>query len=98
MSTHWHTEEFPPRLLRHHRLQADRDGNMLLPAELVAELGVCPHDVLLAYREGGELRLETLDAALDKAHDYFHSRVTSGNLSDILIADRRVEALREEWE
>jgi hypothetical protein len=98
MSTDWHTGEFPPQSLRRVRLQADYDGNIVLPAELVVELGIGPRDVALAFCEGDELRLETLDSALDKAHNYFHSRVTTGYASDQLIADRRVEALRELWE
>lgn len=95
---HEEREEWPPEPLRRHRLQADRNGNVLVPAELVRDLGVHPHEVLLGWREGDELRLETLDSALAKAHDYFHSAVTTGYLSDQLIADRRVEALREVWE
>jgi len=94
----WTGEEWPPERLRRHRLEADRDGNIMLPAELLAELEIGPHDVLLAWREGDELRLETLHAALSKAHDYFYSRITTGYMSDELIADRRVEALREVWE
>ena len=89
---------WPPKPLRRHRLQADRDGSMLLPAESLGELGIGPYDVLLAWREGEELRLEALRSALAKAHDYFHSRVTPGYMSDELIAERRVEALREDWE
>lgn len=98
MSQDWHTEEWPPPRLLRRRLQANCDGTMVLPAELLAELDIGPHDVLLAWREGNELRLETVSSALDKAHDYFHSRITTGYASDELIADRRVEALREIWE
>jgi hypothetical protein len=98
VSNDWHTEEFPPQSLRRHRLEADRNGNMVIPARLLAELDVRPHEVLLAHRDGEERRLEKLDAALAKAQDYFHSRVTTDYLSDQLIADRRVEALRELWE
>lgn len=89
---------WPPEPLRRCRLQADRDGNMMIPAELVRQLDVHSHDVLLAWKDGDEIRLETVPAALAKAHDYFHSRVTTGYASDELIADRRVEALREIWE
>ena len=91
-------DAWPPTPLQRHRLEADRDGRVVLPAELVRQLNVGPHEVLLAYHEDGELRLETLRAALDKAHEYYHSRVTTGYMSDDLIADRRVEALREIWE
>ena len=70
----------------------------MLPAELLQHLGVGPHDLLLAWQEGEELRLETLRSGLRKAEAYFHGQVTSGYASDELIADRRVEALREEWE
>ena len=98
MSTDWHTEEWPPRHLLRFRLEANRDGTMVLPAEVLAELDIGPRDVLLAWREGNELRLETLSSALEKAHEYFQSRVTTGYASDELIAERRVEALREIWE
>ena len=98
MSNNWHTEEWPPPVLRRDRLAADAQGNLTVPAALLKELGISPDDVVLAWRDGNELRLETLDSALDKAHEYYHSRVTTGYASDELIADRRVEALRELWE
>ncbi len=91
-------DDWPPAPLRRLRLQVNQEGEVVVPAEFVRALGLHQYDVLLAWVEGEELRLETLASGLRKAEHYFRSRVTTGYLSDELIADRRVEALREVWE
>ena len=70
-----------------------RQGRVVIPAELRAELGVEPGDRLVAFVENGRLIIQTWEQTERELHEMVaHVKVS---LVDELIRERRREAARE---
>jgi len=76
------------------RVRLGRQGRLVIPAELRAELGVKPGDDLVAFVEDGRLIVQTREQTLRELWDMFAD--VEGSLVDDLIAERRREAARED--
>lgn len=79
------------------------DGQVTIPAELLAELGLKPGDALVVHAEEGELRLLERGKALEdlqrRAAEVFGIwRPGEPSMVDELIAERRAEAAKEDAE
>ena len=77
-------------------LNVTKDGRIIIPAKALTDLGVTAPEKLSASVVEGEVVLDTLDAAIREAQAYYR-RFTPVDVSmaDELIAERRLEALRE---
>ncbi len=78
------------------KARIDRQGRLVIPAEIRRELGLEPGEAVTLTVEDGYLRLMTLRQAVKRAQDVV-ARHTGGKkgLVDEFIADRRREAERE---
>jgi len=79
------------------------DGQVTIPAELLAELGLKPGDALVVRAEEGELRLLERGKALERLQARFQEvfgRWEPGqpSMTDELIRERREEAAKEDAE
>ncbi len=80
-----------------HAIQVKPDGDLLIPAKLIAGFNAQPGDALVAQVEDDRIILMTRNAALTRARALVRSLVPEGvSLSDELVRDRRLEARREE--
>jgi antitoxin component of MazEF toxin-antitoxin module len=80
-----------------HAIRFKPDGDLLIPAEMVAGFKAQPGDTLVAQVEDDRIVLMTRSAALARARALVRSLVPEGvSLSDELVKDRRLEARREE--
>ena len=71
-------------------------GKLVIPASMRRELGLGTGDTVLVGIDDGELRVRSLPKAIERARAILRRHVPEGiNLSDELIADRRLEAERE---
>ncbi len=70
-------------------------GRLVIPSEIRREMGISQGDVLLAVVEDHRLVLEKREAVLHRLRQRFAKVPAEVNLSDELIAERRVEARRE---
>ena len=78
------------------RLEVGAGGAVLIPAEIVAALGVRAGDAVVAQVQDDRVVLMTTTVALRQARALVRSIVPEGvSLSDELIEDRRREARRE---
>jgi AbrB family looped-hinge helix DNA binding protein len=72
-------------------------GRVVVPAEFRRALGVDIGDDVVIELTNGELRLRSLDAAIQRAQEIVRKYVPKGvSLADELIRERREEAAREE--
>jgi len=72
------------------------NGCVVLPLSYRRALGLAPGSELLLSLEGGEVRMTTRAAAIERAQAFLRSRIPEGRLlSDELSAERRAEAARE---
>jgi bifunctional DNA-binding transcriptional regulator/antitoxin component of YhaV-PrlF toxin-antitoxin module len=72
------------------------DGGLAIPETLRGELGFLAGDRLVARVVDGALVLESVDARIRRAQDFFRGCVPEGvSLVDELIAERHAEAERE---
>jgi AbrB family looped-hinge helix DNA binding protein len=83
-----------------HRTSArlDRQGRILIPAELRKELAMRPGEVLTLLVEDGELRIRSVSAGVRKAQAIAAKYIKpepGRSLVDEFIAERRREAARE---
>ena len=70
-----------------------RHGEIVVPAELVAELGFSEGSRLVCRVEDGELRITTFRARLERARGIVRDHVPDGvSLVDELLAERRADA------
>jgi bifunctional DNA-binding transcriptional regulator/antitoxin component of YhaV-PrlF toxin-antitoxin module len=77
-------------------LNVTEDGRIIIPAQALAELGVRTHDRVTATVVGGDVVVDTLDAAVKRMQAEFRRHIPDGvSLVDELIAERRAEAARE---
>jgi AbrB family looped-hinge helix DNA binding protein len=78
------------------RTTLDAGGRVVIPAEFRKALGVAPGDHVLIRFLDGEVRIYTLDHAIERIQAWVRSFVPEGiMLSEELIAERRAEAARE---
>ena len=79
------------------KTRVDRQGRIMLPAEMRRRLGIEPGDTLVIDVGDDVVKLLTRRQALDRARRYLKRFVPDGvSLADELIADRRAEVEREE--
>lgn len=78
------------------RVKLHEDGTITLPAEYREALGLVAGEVLILSRDGDELRIYSLNKAIERAQAIVRQYVPEGRLaSEELIAQRRAEAARE---
>ena len=78
------------------KLQLDRNGRIVIPAQYRSEMGVSEGDSLIARMVDGELRLMSQEAAVRRAQEMVAKYIPAGeSLVDALIRERREEARRE---
>ena len=90
--TEWHTELVVPT----HRTRVTGGGRVVIPAELRRQLGLQPGAEVMLDVTDGELRIRSMQRAIELAQALVHSVVPQGvSLADELIRDRREAAGRE---
>lgn len=68
-------------------------GKLVIPAVMRRELGIGTGDTVMVHVEEGELRVRTINKALERARAIVRRHVPADrSLADELIADRRAEA------
>ena len=78
------------------RTRVGEGGRIVIPAEFRKALGICVGDTVVIGVEEGEVRIFTLQHAIEQAQTWARSFVPEGrSLSEELIAERRAEAARE---
>lgn len=71
-------------------------GRVVIPARFRRELGLRPGDEVIMQLEDGEIRLYTLQHAIERAQQIVRAHVPANvSLADELIQDRRAGAQRE---
>ncbi len=81
-----------------HRVKLGKQGRLVIPADLRRELELKEGDEVSMHADGGQLVVETPAAALRRLKGMFADLPPGVSMADELIAERRVEALREEQE
>jgi AbrB family looped-hinge helix DNA binding protein len=77
------------------RMRVNRQGRLVIPAELRAASGIKPgSDVILEAYEG-EVRIRSVDATLTQVQAKYKRLAQGRNVVDELLAERREEASRE---
>ena len=77
------------------RVTIGPQGRLVIPAAMRRQLGLEPGSVVLLRLEGGALRLERQEAALNRLRARY-ARATGGpSVVDELLTERRGEARRE---
>jgi len=72
-------------------------GRLVLPASVRSALGLKPGTrMLLSTEDDGSLRLRPYRAVADESRGVFADLAEDGSLVDELLAERRVDAGREE--
>ena len=78
------------------RARIDRNGRVVIPSEYRKALGLNLGDEVILDLEDGELRLFSLDQAIERGQELVLKYAPEGvSLADELIAERRAEAERE---
>jgi AbrB family looped-hinge helix DNA binding protein len=78
------------------KAKVSEGGRITIPADMRRDLGICEGDNVLMQVVDGELRVYTLEHAIQSAQAVARRYVPEGvSLADELIADRRAEAERE---
>lgn len=78
------------------RVRIVEGGKLVIPAAMRRELGIGAGDTVLVDIDHGELRVRSINKALENARAILRRHVPEGvSLSEELIADRRAEAERE---
>lgn len=77
-------------------IQIGRQGRLVVPAALRRELGISPGERLLIRVKDGALILEPRHVVERRLRERFRKVGPNVSLVDALIAERRVEAAREE--
>lgn len=74
-----------------------KGGRLNLPAEHRRALGLSEGDEVLIGVEGDAIRIQTREAAIDRAQRLVRAKLGEGRMpSEELIAERREEARRED--
>jgi AbrB family looped-hinge helix DNA binding protein len=78
------------------RVKLIEGGKLIIPAPMRRALGIGPGDTVTVEVDDGELRIRSLNAAVQRARAILRRHVPEGqSLVDDLIADRRAEASGE---
>lgn len=77
-----------------HHIRMDAQGRVVIPSGLRRSLGFSSGAELVARIENGALLLETKDAAMRRLKARYKN--VKGSLADELLAERRLEAARED--
>ena len=77
-------------------IQLGPQGRLVVPAALRRQLGIEPGERLLIRVKDGALILEPRAVVVRRLRDRFRKVGRAISLADALIAERRVEAAREE--
>jgi len=72
------------------------NGRMVLPRAARAALGVTGAGVVVLSIDGGEVRLTSMQQSIKRAQDLYRQHASSDLSVDDFLAERRVEAGREE--
>ncbi|WP_242417583.1 AbrB/MazE/SpoVT family DNA-binding domain-containing protein [Sphingomonas panni] len=84
------------RSMEAQRVRIVEGGKLVIPAIMRRELGISAGDTVLVDIDHGELRVRSINKALENARAILRRYVPEGvSLSEELIADRRAEAERE---
>lgn len=76
-----------------------RSGRLNIPAEHRKALGLSEGDEVIVGVEGGAIRIQTREAAIDRVQKMVRKKVGEGrSLSGELIEERREETRREDEE
>lgn len=76
-----------------------RGGRLNIPSEHRKALGLSEGDEVIVGLEGGAIRIQTREAAIDRVQQMVREKVGEGrSLSGELIEERREEARREDEE
>ncbi|MBB4616746.1 AbrB/MazE/SpoVT family DNA-binding domain-containing protein [Sphingomonas abaci] len=71
-------------------------GKLVIPASMRRQLGISTGDTVLVDVDNGELRVRSINRAVERARAILRKHIPEGSaLADELIADRRREAERE---
>lgn len=82
--------------MQYHQVKLSREGRVLIPAEVRAELGIGEGTSLSLAVENGEIRLFDRAHALKRAREIARKYKTPGkSVVDELLRERRNEAGRE---
>lgn len=92
----WHNMSHMEKSANQATVTVGPQGRLVIPSQIRNELHISPGDVLVAVVDNERLVLEKREAVLRRLRRRF-SKVPAGvSLADELIAERRVEARREE--
>ena len=81
---------------KYYRARVDKQGRLLIPAELRAELRVRPEEGLTLWAEDGELHVITASQAIRQAQAWAAQFKKPGeSVVDEFLRERREEAERE---
>ena len=84
------------RSMEAQRVRIIEGGKLVIPAAMRRELGISAGDTVLIDIDHGELRVRSINKALENARAILRRYVPEGvSLSEELIADRRAEAEHE---
>lgn len=77
-------------------VNVDKNGRVLVPAEVRRRMGLSPGTELLLTIEDGRLLLDPREAAWQRVRDLFAQQPRAISVVDDLIAERRQAAMRED--
>jgi len=78
------------------RVRIVEGGKLVIPAAMRRELGISAGDTVMVDIDHGELRVRSINKALENARAILRRYIPEGtSVSDELITDRRAEAERE---
>jgi bifunctional DNA-binding transcriptional regulator/antitoxin component of YhaV-PrlF toxin-antitoxin module len=76
-----------------HRAKLIEGGKLIIPAPMRRSLGLSTGDVVTLEMDDGDIRIRTLDKALERARAIVRRHVPKGtSLVEELMAERRAEA------
>lgn len=74
------------------------DGRIVIPIAARRDLGLKPGETLIVESDGTSLPVRSYDTVVQETQDYFRQFAGGASIVDELIADRRLEAAREDAE
>ncbi len=77
------------------RMRLNRQGRLVIPAELRAASGIAPGSDVVVEAFEGEVRIRSVDAAVARVQTKYKELAQGRSVVDELIAERREEAARD---